>query len=332
MEFVALGGIKEHGRNCFFIKGDRTSFLLDCGEGEKGETPDFFKTQVDTIDYLFLSHSHLDHTGSVEKLYHSGFSGKLLCSKETYHLLRFKPEDVILLSPNHPTDIDGRIKVLPRRSGHCFGALSFEIEMEGKTILYTGDYLEDGVFQVDPIRNRTADLAIIDACYRQEKSYEENKKALEELLEEQKNEAILPLPKNGRSMDIIDILNERHLPYSIEDKPFFQEEKDIYLKKEIPIQETKKSKILLIQDPQLSAPFSRNFVDSRKEASIIFTGTIDEGSYADYLMKHRTNTRFSRINVHQTIKQADELTRKNHFKKVIYFHNRELDQDKHIFF
>ncbi len=332
MEFLSLGGIKEHGRNCFLVKGDRISFMLDCGKGEKGETPDFSKTRADKIDYLFLSHSHLDHTGSVENLYQSGFSGKLLCSPETYHLLPTRPKDIIYLNPNHPIEVDGRIKVLPRRSGHCFGALSFEIRMEGKTILYTGDYLEDTVFEVDPIRNRRADLAIVDACYSQEKSYEENKEAFLSLLEKQKGKTILPLPKNGRSMDVIDMLNENGIPYSVKDNPFFQEETEIYLKKEIPVMETENADVLLIQDPQLSTKRSREFVDRQKKSNLIFTGTIDEGSYSDRLMKQREHTYFSRINVHQSLDEAKKLVLKNEFKKTVFFHNKELSQETHLLF
>ena len=32
MEVLIAGGVGEHGRNCFFVKGERICFLVDCGK------------------------------------------------------------------------------------------------------------------------------------------------------------------------------------------------------------------------------------------------------------------------------------------------------------
>lgn len=199
-----------------------------------------------------------------------------------------------------------------------------ELSFEDKPLLYTGDYLEDSVFKVDPIRNRKADLAIIDGCYLKEECYQDNLIRLRLLLEELEGKTILPLPKNGRSMDVIDLLNQNGLDYQIHGKSFFIENTKTYLKHDIPIHPKKNGDIILIQDPQLKDPISRKTVDSYPNANLIFTGTIDRGSYSDYLLHHRKNTFFSRVNVHQTLKEAEDLAKKNAFSNVIYFHNPNL--------
>ena len=100
----------------------------------------------------------------------------------------------------------------------------------------------------------------------------------------------------------------------------------------IPVRETENADVLLIQDPQLSTKRSREFVDRQKKSNLIFTGTIDEGSYSDRLMKQREHTYFSRINVHQSLDEAKKLVLKNEFKKTVFFHNKELSQETHLLF
>lgn len=332
MKFEALGGIREHGRNCFYIQGKNTSFLLDCGEGEKGEIPDFDLIHPEKIDYLYLSHSHLDHTGAIKEFYSRGFRGILLCSEDTYSLLKDKPSKVKFLLPNQETILNNSIHLLPRRSGHCFGSLSLLLTMEDRTVLYTGDYLEESIFQVDEIRNEKADLSIIDGCYSQERPIQENRKRLLDFIQETEGAIILPLPRNGRSMEIIHLLNKANIPYLIHQPGFYIGNESLYLKEEIEIRHAKEARIHLMDDPQLEKEESRNLISSRKDAALIFTGTIDEGSYAQKLLKERDHTYFYRINVHQTIQEAEKLIRENSFRKTVLFHNKELSQEKKISF
>ena len=332
MEFISLGGIFEHGRNCFCIKGNKKQILLDCGEGETGDLPSFDLIDVSKVDALFVSHSHLDHTGAIKSLIEKGFKGNIYLSKPTYDCLSYKPSNVVFLKPNEELVIDSTLKVLPRRSGHCFGSLSFQIEIEDKTVLYTGDYLESNVFKCDYLRDVKADLAIVDSAYTNEKNYLENKLSLSFLLFKLIGKTILPLPKNGRNMDIISLLNENDIPYHLLNANFFIEEENVYLKNKVEIKDTEDADVILIQDPQLENKESKRIVDEYNDANIIFTGTIDEGSYSDYLFKNRKNCYFSRINVHQDREEAVSLVSKNDFKNVIYFHNKELDDKKELVF
>ncbi len=331
MEYQALGGIKEHGKNCFLIRGKEKQFLLDCGIGEKGEMPDFDKIEISKLNYLFLSHSHLDHSGAIKELTAKGFKGIIYCSKPTYDCLTYKYENVEFLIPNEIKKIDD-LTILPRRSGHCFGSLSFEIQFEDKRIVYTGDYLENNVFKCDELRNIKADIAIVDSAYLNEKSYEENIKAFISLIKNLNGTKILPLPKNGRNIDVISILNDENIPYRLENAKFFIKEENVYLKNKIEIREDKNADVILIEDPQLENIKSRKIVDHYIDTNIIFTGTIDENSYADYLFKYRNHCYFSRINVHQNKKEADELVGKNNFKNTIYFHSKEIDDKKYFEF
>lgn len=332
MKFVSLGGINEHGRNSFYLEGESKRILLDCGLSEKNELPHFEKIEVPTIDYLFLSHSHLDHTGAIAELMKRGFKGKIVSSKETADCIHLESNNIFYPELLKETWVDSEISVTARRSGHCFGSLSFEIEMEKKKVIYTGDYLEDSVFQVDELRNLKADFAIVDGCYEKENGYQENKNRFLRLLKSRKGNVLLPLPKNGRNMDVISLLNQNHLPYRILGKGFFIENEETYMKSMIDIQQADNSRILLFTDSQLEDIHSRKIVNSYSDADIIFTGTIDEGSYADYVFKNRKNAFFSRINVHQTREEAYQLISQNHFSHSIIFHNRFTKEKEELEF
>lgn len=64
--------------------------LLDCGlyQGadarERGN--DEFPFDPSTIEYLILSHAHIDHSGRIPMLYKKGFRGKILATPPTYDL------------------------------------------------------------------------------------------------------------------------------------------------------------------------------------------------------------------------------------------------------
>ena len=78
MELYIAGGCSEHGRNCFLVKGENLSFLVDAGlMKEKPEVPypDLTEEQIGGADYLFLTHAHSDHAGALPWLLKHGFRG-----------------------------------------------------------------------------------------------------------------------------------------------------------------------------------------------------------------------------------------------------------------
>lgn len=65
--------------------------LLDCGlyQGSDDDLDDFNNEWLfdpNTIDYLIVSHAHIDHTGKIPKLVRDGFNGEILCTHATRSL------------------------------------------------------------------------------------------------------------------------------------------------------------------------------------------------------------------------------------------------------
>ena len=72
---------------------DGTSVLLDCGmfQGLGEQTEDMnehFGFNPKKIDYLILSHAHIDHCGLIPRLVSEGFEGQIFCTAATMDLAR----------------------------------------------------------------------------------------------------------------------------------------------------------------------------------------------------------------------------------------------------
>jgi metallo-beta-lactamase family protein len=74
------------------ITTDRgTNVLLDCGMFQGINTSDLnlhFGFEPKEVDYLLLSHAHIDHSGLIPRLVNKGFTGKIFCTSATMDLCK----------------------------------------------------------------------------------------------------------------------------------------------------------------------------------------------------------------------------------------------------
>ena len=81
------------------VKGNPlVRILVDCGlvQGDKLAAEDNwepFAYDPKQIDYLFITHSHIDHIGRIPKLVHDGFKGKIIATPPTCALVKPMLED-----------------------------------------------------------------------------------------------------------------------------------------------------------------------------------------------------------------------------------------------
>lgn len=78
--------------------GDGTQILLDCGmfQGmgeETEELNEYFGFNPKKVDYLILSHAHIDHCGLIPRLVAEGFEGSIFCTSATMDLARILMTD-----------------------------------------------------------------------------------------------------------------------------------------------------------------------------------------------------------------------------------------------
>jgi metallo-beta-lactamase family protein len=91
MKITFLGAARTVTGSCFLLETKNTSMLVDCGmyQGRKTDTElneADFPFNVGDLDYIFLTHSHIDHSGRIPKIYKDGFKGEILATKACVEL------------------------------------------------------------------------------------------------------------------------------------------------------------------------------------------------------------------------------------------------------
>lgn len=91
MKITFLGAAKTVTGSCCFIETQNTKFLVDCGlfQGQSKEdvlNAEKFPFNPAELDYIFLTHAHIDHSGRIPKIYKDGFKGEVYATKATVEL------------------------------------------------------------------------------------------------------------------------------------------------------------------------------------------------------------------------------------------------------
>ena len=167
MKVSFLGAAGEVTGSSIFIESKEANFLVDFGmfQGLNSYEKNVKDLNFDPkkIDFVLLTHAHLDHSGRLPKLYKEGFSGKVFSTKATRDLTEiilydsvrifekdkriqlYKYEDVLGLMRlfdcfNYGSEINFKnIKIKLRDAGHILGSTIFEVFVEGKKLVFSGD-------------------------------------------------------------------------------------------------------------------------------------------------------------------------------------------------
>ena len=173
MKIIFHGAAQEVTGSCYqIITNSGSQFLVDCGlfQGD----PNLEKINYKDFDFnpkniqaLFLTHSHLDHSGLLPKLYRQGFRGKIFSTRPTRDICKLLFEDAanLILDKYFKTgerpiyeledamncvslfetveygelkEFDS-VKFRFNDAGHILGSAAIEIFIENKKMVFSGD-------------------------------------------------------------------------------------------------------------------------------------------------------------------------------------------------
>lgn len=98
MKITFLGAAKEVTGSCYLVETNKTKFLVDCGMFQGGEVEEELNYQefafdVKNIDFVLLTHAHIDHSGRIPLLYKRGYRKRIYATKGTVDLCKYMLPD-----------------------------------------------------------------------------------------------------------------------------------------------------------------------------------------------------------------------------------------------
>ena len=88
MKITFIGATHEVTGSCYYLEAAGKKFLVDCGM-EQG--PDYYENKdipvpPGELDFVLLTHAHMDHSGNLPALYAKGFKGPVYATEATCNL------------------------------------------------------------------------------------------------------------------------------------------------------------------------------------------------------------------------------------------------------
>lgn len=202
MKFTDLNAHGGIGANCAYCKIGPFEFALDSGLHPKHagleSLPKHDQVPIDQLDFILLTHCHLDHLGSLPLLsrkhprapvflsYPSSILIRRMLSNSLAVMKRQRSElnlpELPLYGRSDLSALYDRMEILPieeplifekdghsieitaYHAGHVAGAVSFDLKFEGKHTFFTGDVLFNNLRTLDGARlpNHPVDTLVME--------------------------------------------------------------------------------------------------------------------------------------------------------------------------
>ncbi len=244
-----LGSSREVGRSCYLLQTPESKIMLDCGLNVAAnesqmfpllEAPEF---DLESLDAVILSHSHVDHVGCLPYLYKMGYKGPVYMTMPTRDVSALLTLDCIAVSQKEArgsiysasdvkemvkhsvcldyeevTDITPDVRLTFYVSGHNLGSSIVHLHIGNglHNLVFTGDfnYETSNLLGAAQTKFPRVETVIMEATYGTKKEEVQTRKECEdkliglvnETINKNKGKVLMPVLGVGRSQEIMVIL------------------------------------------------------------------------------------------------------------------------------
>jgi KH/beta-lactamase-domain protein len=249
-----LGGFREVGRSAMLVETPESNVLLDCGVNVASDSFPYFNVpefNIEKLDAVIISHSHLDHCGYVPWLYENGYTGPLYCTAPTRDLMVLLCLDyvdichkegknvpynkrsiekvvkhTVVLEYGEVSDLTPDIRLTLQPAGHLLGSSLVHLHIgDGlHNILYTGDlkFGPSRLFEPAFTNFTRVETLLIESTYGGANDIQPSRREAEEKLirviketMERGGKVLIPSFAVGRAQEIMCILVENGFEYPV---------------------------------------------------------------------------------------------------------------------
>lgn len=209
MKIKFLGGAGTVTGSKTLVESNGLRILIDCGQFQ-GIKPlrelnwEPLPVLPSTIDFVLLTHGHLDHCGWLPRLVNQGFKGKIYCTSPTKEVTKLilldsakiQEEEANKANEEHYSKheiaeplytveqvekvfplfrviklkeevyLDAEITATFTNAGHIIGACSIALHLENKTLVFSGDVGRDNDdIMFPPVKPEKADYVFLESTY-----------------------------------------------------------------------------------------------------------------------------------------------------------------------
>ncbi len=220
MKLTFCGGVGEATGANYILESGKTKVMVDCGlhQGShyaERENFDPFPYDPQSIDAVFITHSHLDHIGRLPSLVKAGFKGVVYSTTATRDVA-----ELMLLDSEHLLSKEAEREKRPVLyddkdiervmaqwrgldyheqvtvgdftadlfdAGHILGSAIVRLQAEGKTIVFSGDLGNTPAPIIQPTETlKEADYCLIESTYgdRVHANVDDRREMLEDAVED----------------------------------------------------------------------------------------------------------------------------------------------------
>ncbi|MBI2541920.1 beta-CASP ribonuclease aCPSF1 [Candidatus Woesearchaeota archaeon] len=239
-----LGSGRQVGRSCIFLQTPESRVLLDCGinvaDSNKPypylDVPEF---NINDLDAVILSHSHIDHCGFIPYLFKYGYRGPVYCTEPTRDVsalllldyikiqradgsdpiftadeIKEMVKHTITLEYDEVSDITPDIRITMYNAGHILGSAMVHMHVGNglHNILYSGDQKYGRTLLLEPAVTMFPRLEtlMLEATYggkdnimpHREETDEELMKVIKETTE-RNGKVLIPTLGVGRAQEVM---------------------------------------------------------------------------------------------------------------------------------